>query len=155
MNTAPDHVRLFVACEVPDEVKDGISNVIEQLKNESVSGATTKPRTCGLRRCIDNLPAVDGRDVFVHEQVNVVRDCVDAAVDKHKLGDSRMKAPEWEIVEVNITAGDTDVRWVFQNFERIRCIGVTGDVPGTDIARRFFGEAAESTIPMHELTDQE
>jgi 2'-5' RNA ligase len=37
MNTAPENVRLFVACEVPDEVKDGISNVIEQLKNESVN----------------------------------------------------------------------------------------------------------------------
>jgi 2'-5' RNA ligase len=37
MNTASDHVRLFVACEVPDEVKGGIANVIEQLKNESVS----------------------------------------------------------------------------------------------------------------------
>jgi 2'-5' RNA ligase len=37
MNTSPDHVRLFVACEVPDEVKDGIANVIEQLKNESVN----------------------------------------------------------------------------------------------------------------------
>jgi 2'-5' RNA ligase len=37
MNTSPDSVRLFVACEVPDEVKDGITNVIEQLKNESVN----------------------------------------------------------------------------------------------------------------------
>ena len=37
MNTSANSVRLFVACEVPDDVKDGITNVIEQLQNESVN----------------------------------------------------------------------------------------------------------------------
>lgn len=37
MNTSPDQVRLFVACEVPDDVKGGISSVINQLTNESVN----------------------------------------------------------------------------------------------------------------------
>jgi RNA 2',3'-cyclic 3'-phosphodiesterase len=35
MNTTPDHLRLFIACEVPDEVKDAISNVIDQLRDRS------------------------------------------------------------------------------------------------------------------------
>ncbi len=32
---APDHVRLFVACEVPDDVKDAIGEVIETLRSRS------------------------------------------------------------------------------------------------------------------------
>ena len=33
--TARDHVRLFLACEVPDEVKQHISEVIEDLRGRS------------------------------------------------------------------------------------------------------------------------
>ncbi|MCA9832149.1 MAG: RNA 2',3'-cyclic phosphodiesterase [Dehalococcoidia bacterium] len=35
MNTTPEHLRLFIACEVPDDVKEGISNVVDQLKSRS------------------------------------------------------------------------------------------------------------------------
>jgi len=35
MNTPPDHVRLFVACEVPDEVKEAIGLVIDDLRRRS------------------------------------------------------------------------------------------------------------------------
>ena len=35
MNTQPDTVRLFVACEVPDEVKDGIGSITQSLKDRS------------------------------------------------------------------------------------------------------------------------
>jgi 2'-5' RNA ligase len=35
MNTTPDHLRLFVACEVPEDVKDVIGNVIDQLRARS------------------------------------------------------------------------------------------------------------------------
>lgn len=33
--SAPDHVRLFIACEVPDEVKRTIGDLIEQLRQRS------------------------------------------------------------------------------------------------------------------------
>ncbi|MCK9521304.1 MAG: RNA 2',3'-cyclic phosphodiesterase [Dehalococcoidia bacterium] len=35
MNIAPDHVRLFVACEVPDDVKEAIGGLITDLKGRS------------------------------------------------------------------------------------------------------------------------
>jgi 2'-5' RNA ligase len=35
MNTQPDHVRLFVACEVPDETRQAITEVIEVLRARS------------------------------------------------------------------------------------------------------------------------
>lgn len=35
MTTAPDHVRLFVACEVPEDVKEAIGTVIEELRQKS------------------------------------------------------------------------------------------------------------------------
>jgi 2'-5' RNA ligase len=35
MNTQPDTVRLFVACEVPDEVKDAIGGITQSLKDRS------------------------------------------------------------------------------------------------------------------------
>jgi 2'-5' RNA ligase len=35
METSPDHVRLFVACEVPDDVKDAIGVLIQALKEKS------------------------------------------------------------------------------------------------------------------------
>ncbi len=34
-DSAQDHVRLFVACEVPDDVKESIGEVIENLRNRS------------------------------------------------------------------------------------------------------------------------
>lgn len=35
MNTQPEHVRLFVACEVPDDVKDSIGTLIADLRARS------------------------------------------------------------------------------------------------------------------------
>lgn len=35
MNTQPEHVRLFVACEVPDDVKDSIGTLITDLRSRS------------------------------------------------------------------------------------------------------------------------
>ena len=35
IESAPDQVRLFVACEVPDDVKDTIGEVIEGLRQKS------------------------------------------------------------------------------------------------------------------------
>ena len=35
MNTAPDHVRLFVACEVPEDVKESIGTLIDDLRDRS------------------------------------------------------------------------------------------------------------------------
>jgi len=35
MNTQPDHVRLFVACEVPEETRRAIGGVIEELRARS------------------------------------------------------------------------------------------------------------------------
>lgn len=35
MNTQPDHVRLFVACEVPEETRQAITEVIEVLRARS------------------------------------------------------------------------------------------------------------------------
>ena len=37
MNTAKDHVRLFIACELPDDVREGIGQVIETLRARSGS----------------------------------------------------------------------------------------------------------------------
>ena len=37
MNTATDHVRLFVACEVPDDARETIGEIIETLKGRSGS----------------------------------------------------------------------------------------------------------------------
>ncbi|MCC6380902.1 MAG: RNA 2',3'-cyclic phosphodiesterase [Dehalococcoidia bacterium] len=37
MNTPPENVRLFVACEVPDDVKDAIGDVIMTLRGRSGS----------------------------------------------------------------------------------------------------------------------
>ncbi|HMO97170.1 MAG TPA: 2'-5' RNA ligase family protein, partial [Tepidiformaceae bacterium] len=36
-DSAQDHVRLFVACEVPDDVKESIGEVIEDLRTRSGS----------------------------------------------------------------------------------------------------------------------
>lgn len=35
IDSAPDHVRLFVACEVPDDVKQSIGGVIDELRARS------------------------------------------------------------------------------------------------------------------------
>lgn len=35
IDSAPDQVRLFVACEVPDDVKESIGGVIQELRNRS------------------------------------------------------------------------------------------------------------------------
>lgn len=35
MNTQPDHVRLFVACEVPEDTRQAITTVIEELRSRS------------------------------------------------------------------------------------------------------------------------
>ncbi len=35
MNTQPDHVRLFVACEVPEDTREAITEVIEELRARS------------------------------------------------------------------------------------------------------------------------
>jgi len=35
METQPDHVRLFVACEMPDDAKEAIGEVIQTLKGKS------------------------------------------------------------------------------------------------------------------------
>jgi 2'-5' RNA ligase len=35
MNTQPDHVRLFVACEVPADTRQAITTVIEELRSRS------------------------------------------------------------------------------------------------------------------------
>ena len=37
IESAPDQVRLFVACEVPGDVKESIGGVIETLKSRSGS----------------------------------------------------------------------------------------------------------------------
>ena len=37
MSIPPDHVRLFVACEVPDDVRDSIGGVIDELRSRSGS----------------------------------------------------------------------------------------------------------------------
>lgn len=34
-DSAPDQVRLFVACEVPDDVKESIGGIIDELRNRS------------------------------------------------------------------------------------------------------------------------
>ena len=47
MNTAPDHVRLFVACEVPEDVKDSIGLLIDDLRARS-AGAVRWIRSEGV-----------------------------------------------------------------------------------------------------------
>jgi len=37
MNTAQDHVRLFIACELPEDVREAIGEVIETLRSRSGS----------------------------------------------------------------------------------------------------------------------
>ena len=32
MNTSPEHVRLFVACEVPEDVKEAIGSLINDIQ---------------------------------------------------------------------------------------------------------------------------
>ena len=39
MSMPPDHVRLFVACEVPEDVRESIGTIIETLRNRSGSAS--------------------------------------------------------------------------------------------------------------------